>query len=181
MQFPGPDLRYHLAISFLDAADGTRTRVTMPDGVVLDVSIPSGIRDGQTLRLKGKGQAGLNGGPPGDALVTIEVRPHELFERDGDDIIIEVPIGLHEAILGGKVEVPTIAGRVNVTVPKGAKSGQTLRLRGRGIKTKKGSGDHLVRLNIVMPETIDNDLATFTESWMSEHGYDARKNWKGAV
>ena len=181
MAFPGADVRYHLTIDFLDAVNGTKTRVTMPDGQALDVTIPAGIGNGQTLRLNGKGDPGFNGGPSGDAYVSIEVRPHPLFERDGNDIAINVPIGIHEAILGGKVEVPTISGRVNVTIPKGASTGQTLRLRGRGVQARNMKGDQLVRLTIVMPEKIDDELETFMKSWADKHEYDPRAKWKGAA
>lgn len=181
MAFPGSDVRYHLAIEFLDAVNGTKTRVTMPNGQALDVTIPAGINDGQTLRLKGKGEPGFNGGPPGDAYVSINVRPHPFFERDGNDIAIEVPIGIHEAVLGGKIEVPTISGRVNVTVPKGASTGQTLRLRGKGVRAKRKKGDQLVRLKIVIPEKIDDELEACMKSWVEKHNYDPRETWNGAA
>jgi DnaJ-class molecular chaperone len=178
MRFAGADVRYHLAVDFLEAANGTRKRVTMPDGGTLDVSIPAGIRDGQTMRLKGQGQPGLNGGAPGDALISIDVRPHKTFERDGHNIIVELPIGIHEAVLGGKAEVPTISGRVSMSIPKGARSGQTMRLRGRGIKSKDMEGDQFVRLKIVMPKMIDDELESFMKSWVEEHGYDPRQDWE---
>ncbi len=174
MPFPGADVRYHMTISFLEAVTGTKKRVTMPDGGTLDVSIPAGIKDGQTLRLNGKGEPGSHGAPPGDAHVSIEVQPHKLFERDGDNIVIKLPIGLHEAVLGRKVEVPTISGSVSMTVPKGASSGQVLRLRGLGIKTNKSKGDQLVHLKIIMPDTIDDDLNTFMSSWAETHDYNPR-------
>ena len=101
---------------------------------MLDVKIPAGLADGQTLRLRGKGGEGIGGGPAGDALVTVGVAPHPFFRREGDDILVELPITLDEAVLGGKVEVPTVDGRVALTVPKGASSGRVLRIRGRGVK-----------------------------------------------
>jgi DnaJ-class molecular chaperone len=174
MRLRGADLRYHLAVDLLDAVNGAKKRVTMPDGATLEVSIPAGIEDGQVMRLKGKGQPGYNEGPPGDALVTIEVRPHAVFRREGNNIAIELPIALHEAVLGAKVEVPTTSGRVVVSVPKGATSGQTLRLRGKGIKARSGTGDQLVRLQIVMPEAIDEELERFMKSWADKHAYDPR-------
>jgi len=174
MHFSGADVRYHMTISFLEAVSGTKKRVTMPNGRTLDVTIPTGIRDGQTLRLKGKGEPGSNNAPAGDAHVTVKVQPHKIFERDGGDIVVKLPIGLHEAVLGRKVEVPTISGSVIMTVPKGASSGQVLRLRGRGIKTAKRTGDQLVQLNIVMPQTIDDDLNTFMSSWAESHEYNPR-------
>ena len=117
-------------------------------------------------------------GGPGDALIGIAVRPHPVFTREGDDILIEVPITLDEAVLGGKIEVPTIAGRVFATVPPGSNTGQTLRLKGRGIKAKSGAGDQLVKLSVVMPERIDDDLKAFAEKWRESHGYDPRRKLK---
>lgn len=174
MPLQGADVRYHLAVDFLEAVTGAKKRVTMPDGAALNISIPAGIEDGQTMRLKGKGHPGLKGGEPGDALVTVEVRPHPYFERDGNDVLIEIPIALHEAVLGGTVTVPTISGPVNMKVPKGASSGQVLRLRGKGIKGSKRTGDQLVRLKIVMPETIDPELETFMKNWAKDHQYNPR-------
>ena len=147
----GQDAQYRLDVDFLDAVNGTKTRITLPDGGTLDVTIPPGVTDGQVLRLKGKGNPGMGEGGPGDALIEIAVRPHPVFKREGDDILVEVPITLDEAVLGGKVEVPTITGRVSVTVPAGANTGQTLRLKGRGVKRGAVSGDQLVRLSVVMP------------------------------
>jgi len=172
--FPGGDLRYHLAIEFMEAVKGLKKRISMPDGVTLDVSIPAGITDGQVLRLKNKGLPGVNGGPPGDALVSITIKPHPVFQRQGNDIILELPIGLHEAVLGSSVEVPTIDGRVNMAVPKGATTGQTLRLRGKGIERKKSRGDQLVRLKIVMPEKVDEELENFMKTWADSHRYNPR-------
>ena len=106
----GQDAQYRLEVDFLDAVNGTKTRITLPDGGTLDVTIPAGVTDGQVLRLKGKGMPGMGEGEPGDALVEITVRPHPVFKREGDDIIVEVPITFDEAVLGGKVEVPTIGG-----------------------------------------------------------------------
>jgi len=173
--FPGADVHYHLTIEFMEAVNGTKKRVTMPGDVTLDVSIPAGIENGQVLRLQSKGQPGFNGGPPGDALVAIDIRPHPLFRRAGNDIRIDLPIALHEAVLGGKVEVPTITGKVSMTVPKGATTGQILRLRGRGVKTAKAAGDQLVRLTIAMPEQVDEELEGFMQSWAQSHNYNPRE------
>jgi DnaJ-class molecular chaperone len=175
---PGQDAQYRLDVNFLDAVNGTKTRITLPEGGTLDVTIPPGVNDGQVLRLKGKGSPGLGEGVPGDALIEIGVRPHPVFKRDGNDIVVEVPITIDEAVLGGKVEVPTIAGRVSVTVPPGANTGQTLRLKGRGIKSKGGAGDQLVKLSVVLPERIDEDLKSFAERWREGHRYDPRRKLK---
>jgi DnaJ-class molecular chaperone len=175
----GQDAQYRLDIDFLDAVKGTKTRITLPDGETLDVTIPPGVTDGQVLRLKGKGGPGIGGAEAGDALVEIGVRPHPIFTREGNDIVVGVPIALDEAVLGGKIEVPTIGGRVSVTVPAGANTGQTLRLKGRGIKPKSGAaGDQLVKLSVVMPERIDEDLKDFAEKWRESHRYDPRRKLK---
>ncbi|MDJ0513387.1 MAG: DnaJ C-terminal domain-containing protein [Methyloceanibacter sp.] len=172
---PGQDAQYHLNIPFLDAVNGTKTRITLPDGSTLDVTIPPGVNEGQVLRLKGKGHPGLGEGPPGDALVEVGVMPHDVFKREGNDIVVELPISLEEAVLGGKVEIPTIGGKVAMAVPAGANSGQTLRLKGRGVK---GKGDQLVRLIVVMPDKIDDDLKQFVEEWKKTHAYDPRRTMK---
>lgn len=172
----GQDARYHLEVDFLDAARGTKRSVTMPDGKTIEIVIPAGLKDGQTLRLRGKGGPGLGDGPPGDALVTVAVRPHAVFERHGDDIELELPITFDEAVLGAKVDVPTISGPVSMTVPKSVSSGHRLRLRGKGIKTGSASaGDQYVRLRIVLPDKIDDQMADLALRWRDQAGFDPRK------
>jgi DnaJ-class molecular chaperone len=175
-QMPGQDVQYRLELDFLEAVRGGKRRITLPDGSSLDLTIPEGVADGHTLRLKGKGAPGFGGGAPGDALIELTVRPHPLFIRQGDDIVIELPITIDEAVLGGKVETPTVSGRVALSVPKGATSGQTLRLRGRGVKRRdgKGHGDQLVKLKVVMPAQIDGELEEFMKQWRERHRYDPR-------
>ena len=175
MRMRGADRHYTLETGFLEAALGATRRITLPDGQVLDVKIPQGLADGQTIRLRGKGDPGLGGGPAGDALVTVGVGEHGFFRREGEDILVEVPISLDEAVLGGKIEVATIDGRVAVTVPKGASSGQVLRLRGRGVKRGDKRGDQLVTLKIVSPASIDSELEAFFRRWREGHAYDPRK------
>jgi len=174
---PGPDRRYALEVSFMDAVKGGTTRITLPEGGALDVKIPQGVQDGQTIRLRGKGGAGMGEGPPGDALVTLSVAPHPVFRREGDDIAITLPITIDEAILGGRVEVPTIDGPVKLTIPEGASGGRVLRLRGRGVKRpgKSRAGDQRVELRIVAPKTIDSELAEFMENWRKRHPYNPRE------
>lgn len=174
---PGPDHRYALEVSFLDAVKGGSTIITLPDGSTLDVKIPQGTADGQTIRLRGKGGPGIGGGPAGNALVSLSVGTHPIFRRDENDIAVTLPITLDEAILGGKVQVPTIDGTVNLNIPKGASSGQILRLRGRGVKIAKRDqpGDQLVELRIVTPPEIDDELAEFMENWRQKNAYDPRK------
>ena len=175
----GQDRRYALEIPFMDAVLGGKTRITLPDGGMLDVKIPQGTADGQTIRLRGKGGPGFEGGPAGDALVTLSVRPHPLFRREGNDILITLPITLDEAVLGGKVETPTIEGVVNLTLPKAANSGQTLRMRGRGVKPAgKPAGDQRVELQIVTPPNDNEDLEKFMENWRKTNSYDPRKRMK---
>ncbi len=174
---PGHNLNYSLQISFLDAVFGASQKLTLPDGNRIEVKIPAGITTGQTIRLRGKGAPGYGEGPPGDALVTISVADHPLFDRQGDDIHITLPITIDEAVLGGKVPAPTIDGGVNVTVPAGTSSGKTLRLRGKGVK-KRGSserGDQLIELTVALPDQIDDDLKQFMETWRDAHRYDPRK------
>ncbi|QFT74324.1 DnaJ C-terminal domain-containing protein [Ruegeria sp. THAF33] len=174
---PGHNLNYSLQISFLDSVFGASQKLTLPDGDRIEVKIPAGITDGQTIRLRGKGAPGYGEGPPGDALVTVSVASHPVFDRQGDDIHITLPITIDEAILGGKVPAPTIDGGVNVSVPAGTSSGKTLRLRGKGVK-KRGSserGDQLIELTVSMPDKIDDDLKQFMETWRKTHSYDPRK------
>ncbi len=129
----GPDLHYRLSIEFLDAVNGATKRLTLPDGGSLDVTIPSGIQEGQILRLRGKGAPSLGEGEPGDALVEISINPHRFFSRHGDDIHVDLPITLAEAVLGSRVRVPTPTGPVILTVPKGSNTGAVLRLKGKGV------------------------------------------------
>jgi DnaJ-class molecular chaperone len=162
----GPDAHYRLMLDFLDAINGGKQQLTLPDGSVLDVTIPPGTNDGQILRLRGKGRTGIGGGPPGDALIEIEVRPHPLFTRKGDDIYVELPISLREAVLGGKVNVPTPSGAVTMTVPKWANTGTRLRLKGRGAPRADGTrGDGYVTLKVMLPERPDPELEKFIAQW----------------
>jgi DnaJ-class molecular chaperone len=170
----GRDVRYTLEIDFLEAATGARKRVTMPDAGVLDLTVPEGVADGQTLRLKGKGSPGVRGSEAGDALVEIRVRPHPHFKRVGDDIALDLPITIDEAVIGAKIEVPTVSGRVQLTIPKGTSSGRVFRLKGKGVRntTTSHTGDQLVAVRIVLPDTIDEKLAYFMSEWRQSHRYD---------
>lgn len=172
----GEDVSYKLKIDFIEAAKGSKKRVAMGDGQTLDLTIPVGIEDGQTLRLRGKGRGGRLGGSPGDALVEIQIMPHPLFERHGRDVHLEVPISIGEAGLGAQIEVPTIDGPVTMKVPKGSNSGTTLRLKRKGIAGPKGGtpGNQYVRLKVVMPKVIDADLETFLKQWSESHAYNPR-------
>jgi DnaJ-class molecular chaperone len=166
LRMRGQDVHYRLELDFLDAINGGKQQLTLPDGSVLDVAIPPGTRDGQILRLRGKGRPGIGGGPSGDALIEIHVRPHRIFARKGDDIHVEQPISLSEAVLGGKVKVPTPSGEVTMTVPKWANTGTVLRLKGRGVPRSDGSrGDEYVTLKVMLPGQPDLELERFIAQW----------------
>ena len=172
----GPDQRFTLEIDFMTAARGGSTRITMPDGAVLEVRIPEGAHDGQVIRLRGKGGMGMGEGEPGDALLTLVVVDDPAWRRDGDDVETTLPITIDEAVLGGKVEAQTIDGPVMLTVPRGASSGQKLRLKGRGLNGAGGKrGDQHVVLKIVMPPRVDDELAAFMQEWRENHAYDPRR------
>ncbi|MGE0853096.1 MAG: DnaJ C-terminal domain-containing protein [Hyphomicrobiaceae bacterium] len=170
----GQDVRYTLEIDFLEAAAGAKKRVTMPDGGALDLSIPEGVSDGQVLRLKGKGSPGARGSEAGDALVEIKVRQHPQFKRIGDDITLELPITIDEAVLGAKIEVPTVSGRVQLSIPKGTSSGRVFRLKGKGVRNSASNraGDQLVTVRIVLPDAVDDKLAYFMSEWRQSHRYN---------
>jgi DnaJ-class molecular chaperone len=171
----GQDLHYHLAVDLVDSITGATKRLTLPDGGTIEVKIPAGLVDGQTLRLKGKGAPGAGKGGPGDALIEVEVRPDRRFTRDGDDITLELPISLTEAVLGGQVRVPTPTGDVTMSVPKGSNTGTKLRLRGRGVPRRSGGqGDQFVQLKVVLPKSPDPELESFVSGW-TDKDYDPRE------
>ncbi|MDQ2805284.1 MAG: HSP40/DnaJ peptide-binding protein, partial [Pseudomonadota bacterium] len=172
----GGDAQYGLTVDFLDAANGVTRRITLPDGRTLDVRIPGGTRDGHILRLKGQGVPGIGEGPPGDALVEITVAPHPLFRREGDDIILALPVNIQQAVLGTALEVPTIKGPVRVTIPAGSGTGTRLRLRGRGI----AAGHQFVELNVVLPPGDEPELAEFLRTWTPRHPLDPRGHEEAA-
>ncbi|VIO71221.1 DnaJ C-terminal domain-containing protein [Bradyrhizobium ivorense] len=162
----GRDLHYSLTIDFAESITGAAKRLTLPDGGTLDVTIPPGLVDGQVLRLRGKGAPGSGKGGPGDALIEVAVRPDPRFTREGDDISLELPISLSEAVLGGKVRVPTPTGDVTMTVPKGSNTGTTMRLRGKGAPhVGGGHGDEFVKLKVVLPKGPDPALEAFVSGW----------------
>ena len=135
------------------------------------MTIPKGAADGQVLRLKGQGSPGRAG--PGDALIELAIRPHPIFRREGDNLIMDLPVSVPDAVLGAKVEAPTPEGPVSLTVPKGSNSGSTLRLKGRGLPSGKGGarGDLLARVMVVLPEPADPELEAFAETWRKERSY----------
>jgi len=177
--FPGANLHSLLSVDFETAVRGGRQRVTLPGGKTLDIDVPPGAETGQILRLAGQGQPGGNGGPPGDLLLELSVRPHPLFKRQGDDILLDLPISIDEAVMGTEVEVPTVDGRVRLKVPKGG-GRESLRLRGKGVRRRDGKrGDQLVRPVIVAPQKTDADLEAALTAWRERSGEDPRKSWKG--
>jgi len=167
---PGADLHYALTLGFLDAANGTSRRVLLPDGRALDVKIPAGIEDGHTIRLKGQGRPGIGGGAAGDALIDVAVAPHPFLHRSGDDVIVNLPVTLREAVLGASVSVPTIKGHVKLTIPAGSGDGSRLRLRGRGIR----EGHQYVELKVMFPPGEEPALAEFLRGWTPVHSFNPR-------
>jgi DnaJ-class molecular chaperone len=159
----GADVAYRLKVAFLDAVTSKPQRITLADGKTIDLKLPKGLEDGTKIRLAGKGQEGEGG--RGDAIVTIEIGPHPFFRREGNDIRLELPVTLKEAVLGAKVKVPTPEGPVMLTIPKGTTSGKVLRLKGRGFTAKDGKrGDQLVTVEVNVPAD-DADLQRFAEGW----------------
>jgi len=173
----GNDRSYRLSITFLEAVQGTTKRLTLSNGKTLDVKISAGVDSGQQIRLKKQGETGSAGGPPGDALVEIRVADHEYFQREGNDIYIDLPISLREAVLGGKIKVPTAQGTVTVTVPKGSNTGQSMRLKGKGVIPEgkgKIAGDQYLQLQVKLPDEIDKKLEKIITEWSEENDYDVR-------
>ncbi len=162
----GEDRHYRLEVDFLDAVNGARKTIGLGGGKTLDINIPAGTRDGQTLRLRGHGEPGEGGAEAGDALIEVSVAPHPFFTRDGDDIRLELPLSLVEAVEGGKVRVPTPAGAVSASVPPWSNSGKQLRLKGKGVPRRGGgAGDLYVTLRIVLPDKPDDRLKAFVSGW----------------
>jgi DnaJ-class molecular chaperone len=171
----GGDAHFTLKITFAEAALGATKRITLTSGKNLDVKVPPAAKDASTLRLKGQGHAGRGGGAAGDALIEIKVEPHPFFQRQENDVVITVPVTLGEAIGGTKITVPTVDGKVAVTIPPGANSGTTLRLKGKGAGPAGARGDQLVTLKVMLPDRADDELADFLKKWESKHPYDVRK------
>lgn len=170
----GQDVRARIDIDLEDAIRGTKKRIAFSDGRTIEVAIPKGAQDGQTLRLKGQGAPGRGG--PGDALIDLSIRPHPIYRREGDTLIMDVPITVPDAVLGGKVEAPTPDGNVALTVPKGSNSGQQLRLKGRGFIDAKGKrGDLVARLVVTLPDVAGPELEQFAQEWKAKRPYAAKR------
>jgi DnaJ-class molecular chaperone len=170
----GQDLHATLTIGLAEAAKGSKKRVSLPTGKEIEVKIPAGITDGQQIRLKGQGWPSANG-KPGDALITVNVAPHPLFKPEGSDLRLDLPITLDEAVLGGKVRVPTLEGAVELAIPANTNSGRTFRLKGKGLKSKGGHGDLLATVRIVLPAGADDDLAALMKQWREKKPYNPRE------
>ncbi len=171
----GQDLHAEMTITLAEAAKGAKTRVHLPTGRDVEVRIPPGLVSGQSIRLKGQGWPSASG-RAGDALITVEVAPHPLFKPDGADLRLELPITLYEATLGGKVRVPTLDGAVELAIPAGTNSGRTFRLKGKGLKSKSGTGDLLATVRITLPEKTDEEFKELMRKWRDSKPYDPRKD-----
>lgn len=170
----GRDAAVEVTITLAEAARGTQRRVTLPTGKDVDVKIPPGLNDGQQIRLKGQGWPGSGPAHAGDALVTVHVAPDPRFKLEGANLRVEVPVALYEAVLGGKVRVPTLDGAVDLAIPPRSNGGRTFRLKGKGLATKSGRGDLLVSVRITLPERIDPDFEGLMRTWRDQHPYDPR-------
>jgi len=168
----GGDVQYRLTVPFLDAVNGATQRLTLPDGSTIDVKIPAGINEGQVIRLKGKGHPSHGKGGAGDALVEISIAPHAFITRQGDDLLLELPVSVKEAALGGPVRVPTPGGAVMLNIPANSNSGTQLRLKGKGVA---GKGDLLVKLRVVLPKRPDQQLNDFLKGWLPSSEDDPRR------
>lgn len=170
----GADVRARLEIDLEDAIQGARKRIAFSDGRTIEVTIPKGATDGQTLRLKGQGSPGRAG--PGDALIELTLRPHPVFRREGETLVMDLPVSVPDAVLGAKVQAPTPEGTVALTVPRGSNSGSTLRLKGRGLPDGRGGrGDLLARVLVMLPDAPDPELERFAETWRKERPYAPRR------
>lgn len=170
----GRDVTGSVTITLLEAAKGTSRRVQLPSGREIDVRVPPGLADGQTIRLKGQGMPGPGGS--GDALITVSIAPHHLFKREGANLRMELPVTLYEAVLGGRVRVPTLDGAVELAIPAGTSSGRTFRLKGKGMPQKDGAGDLYVEVRIALPEGSDAELEELMRKWRDGKPYDPRRD-----
>lgn len=170
----GPDVRAKLEIDLEEAILGGKKRISFQDGRTLDVTIPAGATEGQTLRLRGHGEAGRGG--KGDALIELVIRPHAVFRKEGDQLVMDLPVSIPDAVLGGRVQAPTPDGPVSLAVPKGANSGQSLRLKGKGLADGRGGrGDLIARIQLMLPEAPDAQLESFAARWREERPYAPRR------
>lgn len=173
----GADVSYSVTVSFVEAAVGAKKRIRLAEGKTLDVNLPPGAEEHQTLRLKGQGLAGLGGAPPGDAYIEVHVEPHAFFSRKDNNIHLDLPVTLQEVLLGAKVEVPTVYGPVSMKIPPGSNTGTTLRLKNKGVVDRKSGqkGNQYAKLQVVLPDKPDDDLTDFVKHWSEKHEYNPRR------
>lgn len=170
----GADVRARMDIDLEDAIRGAKRRISFSDGRTIDVTIPKGAQEGQTLRLKGQGSPGRSG--PGDAFIELNIAPHAIFRREGNVLVMDVPVTVYDAVLGGRAEAPTPDGPVTLTIPKGANTGTRLRLKGRGLSDAKGvRGDLFARLVVTLPDKPDAALDALSETWKRERPYSPKR------
>jgi DnaJ-class molecular chaperone len=174
---PARDLEATLTISLEDAANGATRRLHLPTGKEVDVKIPAGLTGGQQIRLKGQGYPSpWNGGVTGDALITVNIAQHPIFTVDGNDLRLDLPVTLYEAVLGAKVRVPTLDGAVQLAIPANTTSGRTFRLKGKGLRTKTGTGDLMATVRIALPDGSDDELKELMRKWRDSKAYNPRKD-----
>ncbi|WP_407121831.1 DnaJ C-terminal domain-containing protein [Bradyrhizobium sp. STM 3561] len=167
------DVNVAMSVSLEESAKGGEKRIRLPTGKELNVKIPAGVAEGQQIRLRGQGES-APGHPPGDLLITINIAPHPFFKVEGADLKIDLPVTLYEAVLGGKVRVPTLGNAVELSVPKNTSSGRTFRLKGKGLPKAGGTGDLLVTVRIMLPDGNDAELEALMERWRDQHPYNPR-------
>lgn len=167
------DVNVAMSVSLEEAVKGGEKRVRLPNGKELNVKIPAGVTEGQQIRLRGQGES-AQGHPPGDLLLTINIAPHPYFKVEGADLRIDLPVTLYEAVLGGKVRVPTLGNAVELSVPKNTSSGRTFRLKGKGLPKAGGTGDLFVTIRIMLPDGNDAELEALMEKWRDQHPYNPR-------
>jgi DnaJ-class molecular chaperone len=172
----GRDVSAEATITLAEAAHGAKKRVRLPTGKDVEVKIPPGLTDGQQIRLKGQGLAGPPGGTAGDALITVRIAPHRHFKPEGTNLRVEVPITLYEAVLGGKVRVPTLDGAVELAIPPGTNAGRTFRLKGKGMKSKSGTGDLFATVRVVLPDAPDPEFEALMRTWRETKPYNPRRD-----
>ena len=167
------DVNVAMSISLEESVKGGEKRVRLPTGKELNVKIPAGVIEGQQIRLRGQGES-AQGHPPGDLLITINIAPHPFFKVEGADLRIDLPVTLYEAVLGGKVRVPTLGNAVELSIPKNTSSGRTFRLKGKGLPKAGGTGDLFVTVRIMLPDGNDAELEALMEKWRDQHPYNPR-------
>src|SRR6201747_560331 len=169
------DLNVAMAVSLEESVNGGEKRVRLPNGKELNVKVPAGVVAGQQIRLKGQGETAA-GHPPGDLLISVSIAPHAFFKVDGNDLRVDLPITLYEAVLGGKIRVPTVGSAVELSIPKNTSSGRTFRLKGKGLPKAGGAGDLFVTARIMLPDGNDSELEALMQKWRDGHPYNPRSD-----